>query len=178
MSMAASQSRSESPRLLVVMGVAGSGKSTIGEALADALGCAYLDGDAFHPAANIEKMARGEPLNDDDRWPWLETFAKAMACRRGQVVGGCSSLKRAYRDHIRAVAGEPVCFIYLKGSRELIGRRMAARKGHFMPTSLLDSQFAALEEPASNEDAVSIDIDKKTSGIVKEILKKVRKEKE
>lgn len=176
MSMAASQSRSERARILVVMGVAGSGKSTIGEALADALGCAYLDGDEYHPEANIKKMARGEPLNDEDRWPWLETFAKTLASRKGQIVGGCSSLKRAYRDRIRGSAGEPVCFIYLKGTRDLIGQRMEARTGHFMPTSLLDSQFATLEEPAPDENAISVGIDQTTSEIVGEILAKLRKE--
>jgi gluconokinase len=176
MSMAASQSRSESARILVVMGVAGSGKSTIGEALADALGCAYLDGDAYHPEANIKKMERGEPLNDADRWPWLETFARELAGRQGQIVGGCSSLKRAYRNRIRSSAGEPVCFIYLQGSKDLIRWRIEARTGHFMPPSLLDSQFATLEEPAPDENAISVGIELPTSEIVEEIIAKLRKD--
>lgn len=175
MSTAESQSRFDGPRLMIVMGVAGSGKSTIGEALASALGCIYLDGDTFHPDANIRKMTLGEPLTDEDRWPWRETFAREITGRDGNVVGGCSSLKRTYRDHIRDVAGEHVCFIYLNGSKELIGKRMAVRKGHFMPESLLASQFATLEEPAPDEYAISVDIDQTSPEIINEILAKLRK---
>ena len=131
-------------RLLVVMGVAGCGKTTIGEHLAAAVHGTFLDGDAFHPPANIEKMSQGVPLTDEDRWPWLEIFGREIAARSGTVIGGCSSLKRAYRDFITKAAGEPVLFIYLNGSRELIADRMGKREGHFMPTSLLDSQFATL----------------------------------
>jgi len=146
-------------RLFVVMGVAGCGKSTIGQAYADAEGGIFLDGDTYHPQSNIDKMSRGEPLTDEDRWPWLETFGKEIAKRKGMVVGGCSALKRVYREQITKAAGEPVLFIYLDGSRKLISDRMSKREGHFMPTSLLDSQFATLEIPTKDETAVSIDID-------------------
>ncbi len=156
----------DAARLFVVMGVAGCGKSTIGEALARALGGCFLDGDAYHPPANIEKMSRGEPLSDSDRWPWLQRFAREMAARPGLVVGGCSALRRRYRDHITAEAGEPVTFVHLTGSRDLIAGRMAARAGHFMPLSLLDSQFATLEVPGPEENAVSVDISGSTEEVV------------
>lgn len=158
-------------RLFVVMGVAGCGKTTIGEALADSIGGTFLDGDAFHPPANIEKMSRGDPLTDEDRWPWLEIFSKEIASRPGKVIGGCSSLKRSYRDLITRAAGEPVLFIYLDGSRELISDRMGRREGHFMPTSLLDSQFAALEVPTEDECFISVDIDATTDEIVNRLVK-------
>ena len=158
MSTAASRPRSEGPRLFVLMGVAGCGKSSIGAALAPRLDGVYLDGDAYHAPESIAKMSRGEPLSDDDRWPWLKRFAEEMAARPGVVIGGCSALKRAYRDCIRAAAAEPVLFIHLAGSRELIGGRMTERKGHFMPPILLDSQFAALEPPGGDEPAITVDI--------------------
>lgn len=160
-------------RLLVVMGVAGCGKTTIGEHLAAAIGGTFLDGDAFHPDANIEKMSQGIPLTDEDRWPWLEIFGREIASRSGTVIGGCSSLKRVYRDFITKSAGEPVLFIYLNGSRQLIADRMGKREGHFMPTSLLDSQFAALEVPAADECAIDIDIDATTDEIVRRIQAKL-----
>ena len=153
-------------RLYVVMGVAGCGKSTIGEAFAKAESGQFLDGDSYHPPSNIEKMSKGQPLTDDDRWPWLEIFGKELASRNGLVVGGCSALKRSYREFITNSAGESVMFIYLEGNRELIASRMSAREGHFMPTSLLDSQFEALEVPASNENAISVNIDADCDSIV------------
>jgi len=156
-------------RLYVVMGVAGCGKTTIGEDLAAAIGGTFLDGDAFHPPANIEKMSRGDPLTDEDRWPWLEIFGREIANRNGLVVGGCSSLKRSYREFITASAGEPVLFIYLDGSRDLIAGRMGKREGHFMPTSLLDSQFATLEIPTEEECSISVDIDATTLQIVENL---------
>lgn len=160
-------------RLFVVMGVAGCGKSTIGEAFATAQGGIYLDGDAFHPPENIEKMSKGEPLTDDDRWPWLKTFGAEIAARNGLVVGGCSALKRAYRDVILESAGEPVIFVHLDGRRELIADRMKSREGHFMPTSLLDSQFATLEIPQVDESAVSVDIDAPIDETVSNIQKAI-----
>lgn len=153
-------------RLFVVMGVAGCGKSTIGAALARALGGRFLDGDAYHPPQNIEKMSRGEALTDGDRWPWLSRFAYEMAAHSGLVVGGCSALKRSYRALITRKAGEAVTFVHLAGSRDLIAGRMAVRDGHFMPLSLLDSQFAALEVPGLAEDAVSVDISGSTAETV------------
>lgn len=169
MSTVESQRRSEPPRLFVVMGVAGCGKSTIGEAVARKMEAVFLDGDAYHPAANIEKMSNGVPLTDSDRWPWLKHFAGVMRGKSGTVFGGCSALKRSYRDYITQCAGEPVTFIYLDGSRELIEHRMTARSGHFMPTSLLDSQFATLEVPAPDENAVAIDITPTTDVIASNI---------
>ena len=159
-----------SPRLIVVMGVAGCGKSTVAAALAEALGGSFVDGDALHPPENIAKMSRGEPLTDADRWPWLEHFGAVIAGRGGRVVGACSALKRAYRDRIRAAAGEPVLFVHLDGSRELIAARMAARKGHFMPRSLLDSQFAALEPLGPEEASVVADISGDPDAVVAGIV--------
>lgn len=148
------------------MGVAGSGKTSVGERLAPLLGGVFLDGDAFHPPENIAKMSHGVPLTDADRWAWLERIGRQMAGRPGAVVAGCSALKRSYREAIRQAAGEPVLFVHLAGSRELIEERMAARTGHFMPTSLLDSQFAALEPPGADEDALTIDIAGSTDEVV------------
>ena len=165
---------SQPPRLIVVMGVAGSGKSSVGEALARHLGGVFLDGDSYHPASNIEKMSRGEALTDADRWPWLESLARAMAEREGIVIGGCSALKRAYRDRITRTAGEPVLFAHLAGSKELIWQRMSARKNHFMPISLLESQFATLERPAPDEHAVDIPITGTIEDIAAEIAARLR----
>lgn len=134
---------------VVVMGVSGAGKSTIGPLLAEALGMAFADADAFHPAANIAKMSAGTPLTDEDRGPWLDAIGRHMAERAASgapVVVACSALKRAYRDRLRA-AVPGLRFVYLEGSKALIGERLAARTGHFMPAGLLDSQFAALEDP-------------------------------
>ncbi len=168
-SMAALRPRSDMPRLFVVMGVSGCGKSTIAAALAQELGAVYIDGDLLHPAGNIDKMSSGTPLTDDDRWPWLDHFATCIAATDGPVVGACSALRRIYREHITRQAGEPVLFVHLAGSRELIAERMAARAGHFMPPSLLDSQFAALEVPDSDEYFISIDISGDTGEIVQQI---------
>lgn len=161
------------PRLLVIMGVAGCGKTTIGENLAAATGGTFLDGDAFHPQSNIDKMSQGIPLTDEDRWPWLKIFAEEIAGRDGLVIGGCSALKRVYRNAITQAAGEPVLFVHLDGSRELIADRMTRREGHFMPTSLLDSQFAALEPPGGDEEAIRVDIDASTQAVVAAIAERL-----
>lgn len=150
MSTAPSQPRSEPARIIIVMGVSSSGKSTVGAALGRALHAPFLDGDKYHPEANVEKMRTGTPLTDEDRWPWLEALAAALkeaSRKKGVAVGACSALRRAYRDFITEKAGEPVLFIYLDGSREVIGERMAKRSHEYMPASLLDSQFATLEVP-------------------------------
>ena len=160
-------------RRIVLMGVAGCGKSVVGAALAAHLGATYLDGDDLHPAANIEKMSRGEPLTDDDRWPWLALVGQKLADPDGILILGCSSLKRRYRDRIRAEAGGPVTFVHLSGTKELISSRMGARTGHFMPTTLIDSQFAALEPPAADENAITVDIDNTLDKIVDDIVGKL-----
>jgi gluconokinase len=151
---------SDDPLVLMVMGVSGSGKSTIAAMLAHRLHWIYEDGDWFHPKSNIEKMHAGEPLTDEDRWPWLHAIAAWIdATRRigNHGVIACSALKRAYRD---ILVGErrDVRVVYLKGDRELIARRLAARYGHFMPPGLLDSQFEALEEPQADEHPIVISI--------------------
>ena len=145
-------------RRWVLMGVSGSGKSVVGERLAPRLKAVYRDGDDLHPQANIDKMKSGEPLTDDDRWPWLGAVGDLL--RKGDIIVGCSALNRSYRDLIRERAGpEEVCFIHLKGSRTVIQDRMSDRKGHFMPDSLIESQFAALEPPGLDETSVTVDID-------------------
>ena len=145
---------------VVVMGVSGSGKSTIAAMLAQRLHWVYEDGDWFHPKSNIEKMHHGEPLNDQDRWPWLHAIADWIdATRRAGEHGvvACSALKRAYRD-ILIGDRRDVRLVFLKGDRDLIARRVAARADHFMPKALLDSQFAALEEPRADERPIVISI--------------------
>ena len=154
---------------IVIMGVAGCGKSTVGAALSAATGLPYRDGDDLHPQANVARMAGGTPLTDDDRWPWLDLVAAALAAHAPLMIG-CSALKRAYRDRIRAGAGAPVTFIHLSGSRAVIAARMAARKDHFMPLALLDSQFAALEPLGADEAHVTVDIDQPLAAIVARIL--------
>lgn len=141
---------------IVLMGVAGSGKSAVGAVLAERLHATYLDGDDLHPPANIAKMSRGEPLTDEDRWPWLMLVGQRLANPDGILIVGCSALKRRYRDLIRKEAGAPVIFVHLSGTKELIAKRMGARSGHFMPASLVDSQFAALEPPAADEAAITV----------------------
>ncbi len=155
--------------VIVLMGVSGSGKTTVGLRLAQALGAEFAEGDAYHPPANIEKMRTGVPLEDADRWPWLETLSAEIGrwLAAGQdVVLACSALKRSYRQILDG--GRPgVRFVYLCGSRSLIQARLAARRGHYMPASLLASQLAALEEP---EDAITAEIDRAPDEIVAGIL--------
>ncbi|PHQ49633.1 gluconate kinase [Streptomyces cinnamoneus] len=148
------------PHVIVVMGVAGTGKTTIGPLVAEALGLPYAEGDDFHPAANVAKMSAGTPLDDADRAPWLDAIGAWAAGRagRGGVVS-CSALKRAYRDRLRAAApAGAVVFLHLTGERELIAGRMAARTGHFMTSRLLDSQFATLEPLGPDETGVVVDV--------------------
>ncbi|WP_405482504.1 gluconokinase [Streptomyces sp. NBC_00009] len=146
------------PHVVVVMGVAGTGKTTIGPLLADRLGVPYAEGDDFHPPANIAKMSAGTPLTDDDRWPWLDAIGEWAHGRAG--LGGVvssSALKRSYRDRLRAEA-PGVVFVHLTGDRALIEDRMSHRQGHFMPTALLDSQFATLQPLAADEAGVDVDV--------------------
>lgn len=145
---------------MIVMGVSSSGKSTVGEVLADRLGIPFVDGDDLHPESNREKMRSGTPLTDDDRWPWLHRVGDAIDEERDRgsaVAIACSALKRSYRDVLRQHDPQ-LLFVYLDGSRELIAERMRARHHEFMPTSLLDSQFAALEPLADDERHVSVPI--------------------
>ncbi len=141
---------------VVVMGVAGSGKTTVGRGLADALGVPFVDGDDLHPPANIAKMARGAPLDDDDRRPWLEAVGAWLAERPAGVVA-CSALKRSYRDLLRTAAPGAV-FLHLSADRDAIVERVADRPGHFMPASLVDSQFADLEPLGGDEAGATIDV--------------------
>lgn len=157
---------------LVVMGVAGCGKSTVGAALAQVMAVPFRDGDDLHPAENVAKMSRGEPLSDADRWPWLALVGQALA--KEPMIIGCSALKRSYRDFITDQAGAPVTFINLAGSRAVIERRMRARQGHFMPPALLDSQFAALEPPMPDENAITVQIDQPLAGVVADVMEKLR----
>jgi gluconokinase len=154
---------------IIIMGVSGCGKSSVGEGLAARLGIPYRDGDDLHPSANVAKMRAGVPLTDDDRWPWLDRVAKVLATE-APVIVGCSALRRVYRDWLRRGAGGPVSFLHLTGSKDLIAARMAARTGHYMPPSLLDSQFAALEPPGP-EEALVIDIDQPLEAIIADAAK-------
>lgn len=143
------------------MGVSGSGKSVIGAALAIELGVDFVEGDEYHPSENVERMAAGIPLTDDDRAGWLRSLGarihEAKEAGSGLVVA-CSALKRSYRDVLRAGAGPELRFVFLRGARALIAERLAGRRGHYMPASLLDSQLATLEEPSSDEHAWVCDI--------------------
>ena len=159
---------------IVIMGVSGCGKSSVGAALGAALGIPYRDGDDLHPAANVEKMRNGIPLNDGDRWPWLDRVARVLN-EEAPVIVGCSALRRAYRDRIRSGAGGAVRFVHLAGSRDIIAARMAARTGHYMPTTLLDSQFATLEAPGPDE-ALTLDIDAPLEALVGAILGDIKGE--
>lgn len=154
--------------IVVVMGVTGCGKSTVGAALGERLGWPFLDADDFHPPANVEKMRAGAPLVDEDRWPWLDRLARELASIEragGHAVLACSALRNAYRDRL-AVAGD-VRFVHLAGSQALIGERLAQRSHRYMPASLLASQFATLEAPT---DAVAVDIDAPVETLVDRIV--------
>jgi gluconokinase len=159
------------PAALIVMGVSGSGKSTIAEALAARLGWSFEDGDRFHPASNVAKMSAGQPLTDDDRWPWLRAIADEIdrvIAAGGHIVVACSALKRTYRD-VLVHGRHDIRIVYLDGSRALVAERLAARKGHFMPPGLLDSQFATLQAPAADENPISVPIDANVEAIVDDI---------
>jgi len=154
--------------ILVIMGVSGSGKTTIGQLLSAELICSFIDGDDFHPPVNIKKMSSGEALTDEDRWPWLEILTDKIQeyiQQKQSMVLACSALKKSYRE-ILCVERELVQFIYLKGNYATIVRRMQSRENHFMTKSLLQSQFATLEEP---EDAIVVDISPSPSEILKSI---------
>lgn len=156
---------------IVVMGVSGAGKTTIAQALAARLGYGCRDADEFHPRSNIEKMSAGIPLTDEDRGPWLRAIAAAIdeaAAHHAPIIVTCSALRRAYRE-ILLHGRDDVVFAYLKGSRALVAARLKARKGHFMPPSLLDSQFETLEEPRPDEPVIVLDIDGPVAAIVDDL---------
>jgi gluconokinase len=154
---------------LVVMGVSGSGKSTVGAALSQRLRVPFADADDFHPQANIDKMTAGHALDDNDRRPWLEAIGIWLAEHPRGGVMSCSALKRKYRDQLRHHAD--VAFLLLHGSPEVIRKRQASRPGHFMPASLLNSQFATLEQLAPDEHGVTIDVDQSVDAIVEQYLR-------
>lgn len=157
---------------IVAMGVAGCGKTVVGEALAEALGAVFIEGDRLHPPENVARMARGEPLTDALREGWLDAIGERIAASVAdgrKAVAACSALKRSYRDRLRDFC-PGIVFLHLKIDRETAWRRVANRKGHFMPASLVDSQFATLEEPGPDELAVTVDATRTVAAIVKEVL--------
>jgi len=163
------------PCALIVMGVSGSGKSTIGEQLARRIGWRFEDADSFHPASNVAKMSAGQPLTDEDRWPWLRAIADEIdrASASGErVVIGCSALRRVYRD-VLVHGRNDIRIVYLDGTQALIASRLGQRKGHFMPPGLLTSQFGTLEPPTPDEHAVTVSIDAPVEIIVNDILGKL-----
>ena len=155
---------------IVVMGVAGCGKTAVGQALATALGADFIEGDRLHPPENVARMARGEPLTDALREGWLDAIGTRVAASVAdgrKVVAACSALKRSYRDRLRGFCPD-IVFVYLKIDGETAWRRVASRKGHFMPASLVDSQFAALEEPVTGERAVTVDGTRRIAAILRD----------
>jgi gluconokinase len=167
--------QTSAPLQLVVMGVAGSGKTTVGRELARRLGCAFADADDFHPPENVAKMSAGIPLTDEDRRPWLDAIAawiRARAAAAETAVVTCSALRRAYRDALRA-AGPGVRFVHLTGAPELLAARIGGRRGHFMPPALLASQLALLEPLAPDEPGVAVDVTPTPAEIASEILETI-----
>ena len=161
---------SEGQAPVLVMGVSGVGKSTVARTLAERLGGVYVDADDLHPEENVAIMARGEPLTDALRWGWLDAVAEVMVRTEPFAVVACSALKRVYRDRLRATAGEfPI--IHLEGEPELLRARMARRKGHYMPVSLLDSQFAALEPPGPEEGAIRVSVAPEPEAVIETALR-------
>lgn len=159
--------------VLVIMGVSGSGKSTVAGVLAGRLGWDLAEGDDLHPEANVAKMQAGHALSDEDRWPWLDIIADWIRERTAAGKPGiitCSALKKRYRDVLR---GENVVFVFLQGSKDKISDRLASRHGHFMPASLLESQFDALEEPAEDENYISLCVSASPSEEADEIIEKL-----
>ena len=163
------------PCSLIVMGVSGSGKSTVGDALAKRLGWLFEDGDRFHPASNVAKMAAGHPLTDEDRWPWLRAIADEIDRLNAagvRSVIACSALRRVYRD-ILVHGRSDIRLVYLDGTQHLIADRLGHRKGHFMPQGLLESQFKTLEPPSADERPVTVSIDAPVENIVDEVLRQL-----
>jgi gluconokinase len=158
---------------VIVMGVCGSGKSTLGALLADTLGCAFFEGDDFHDSAAVEMMRGGEPLTDAERWPWLDRIGTAMAgevATRGIAIAACSALRRVYRERLAAAIGAPTRFVLLDNDPEELWRRLTDRPGHYMPPSLLESQLATLERPGADEPAVTLDSHAEPARLCREAL--------
>lgn len=161
------------PPVLVVMGVSGSGKSTVAGILAELLGWDVQEGDDLHPAGNVAKMAAGQPLTDEDRWPWLDRVAAWIGDHTAARIPGvitCSALKHSYRDRLR---GSNVVFVHLTGARDQIGQRLAARTDHFMPTTLLDSQLSTLETPGADENTLTVDVRLEPVEMAVEIIRRL-----
>ena len=161
--------------IVIVFGVSGAGKTTIGKLLAEQLGWRFYEADNFHPRANIEKMYSGRPLTDEDRWVWLERLreqiTRSLAAKENAVLA-CSALKRAYRDRLRV--SDEVKFVFLRGNYVLIEKQLRQRRGHFMNPALLKSQFADLEEPEPDEDVLTVDLERTPQEVVEEIKTKLR----
>ena len=162
---------------VIVMGVSGSGKSTVGRLIAAGARTSYIEGDDLHPARNIEKMEAGIPLEDDDRWPWLEEVGRVLETCVGRhgAVAACSALKRSYRDVLRYTVGPGLRFVHLTGPRAVLEGRMCARRGHFMPATMLDSQLATLEPP-QREDARDFSIEDDPAIVAEAALAWLRRE--
>ncbi|WEX91318.1 gluconokinase [Sinorhizobium garamanticum] len=158
------------PGSIIVMGVSGSGKSSVGERIAKAYGYPFVEGDALHPPENIKKMSEGIPLTDDDRWPWLAAIGRKLAESSSPAIVACSALKLSYRQKLRESAPEGLAFVHLHGSEAVLAERMHHRTGHFMPQSLLKTQLATLENPTGEANTVAIDIDQPLDAIVDEAL--------
>lgn len=165
--------RTAGPLAIVVMGVSGSGKSTLGAALAGAIGCRFIEGDDFHAPESIDRMRSGAPLTDDNRWPWLERLGREVSAELSQsriAVASCSALKKSYRDRLREIIAAPVLFVLLEGEIEELRRRLTARRDHYMPPSLLDSQLATLERPEPDESALTLDAAQPTPLLCERVL--------
>lgn len=159
---------------IIVMGVSGSGKSTVGEKLAEALNLPFLEGDSLHPKSNVDKMASGIPLQDEDRWPWLDKIGERMATAEQGLIVSCSSLKKSYRDRLRAAVGGQLAFVFLDGSFEVLHEHMGHRTGHFMPVTMLESQLATLESPVGEPLVFRADVVDPIEKIVAESLEWLR----
>lgn len=163
-------------RAIIVMGVAGSGKTTLASLLADRLGCPFLEGDDFHSPANVAKMRGGQPLTDEDRWPWLDALGVAVRqsnAAKGVAVASCSALRRIYRDRLRAAIGPGLLFVLLEADAAELARRLNDRPGHYMPASLLGSQLATLERPGPDEDAICLQTDCAPTVLAEQVLHKI-----